>query len=110
MQILKGLEVSRKVFVPTTEDWARYLEILHNPTTSPITAKVWVGGDLGSDSDTVILATSDGDTTFETTDRWLATDDNCDGCGDPSLAHVFDGDGRESIDYADIDEDNLWYY
>jgi len=30
-QSISGLNVARKVFVPTTENWARYLEILSNP-------------------------------------------------------------------------------
>ncbi|NOZ83062.1 MAG: DUF11 domain-containing protein, partial [Euryarchaeota archaeon] len=91
-QSIGGLQVQRKVFVPATEHWARYLEILHNPTSAPISAQVRISGDLGSDSSTVVVNSSDGDSFAETGDRWFVTDDSCDGCGDPSLAHVFDGE------------------
>jgi len=60
---------------------------------------VKVGGNLGSDSSTSIIQTSNGDTYLDNIDRWIVTDDNCNGCGDPSLAHVFDGEGaRKKID------------
>ncbi len=107
-----GLMVQRKVFVPSTQHWARYLEILYNPTSSPISATVKIGGDLGSDGSTTIVKTSDGDATLDPGDRWFVTDDSCDGCGDPSLAHVFDGArGRINASgvYAADGDDNPWY-
>ncbi len=110
-QSMSGLNVVRKVFVPTTENWARYLEILSNPTGSPLTVNVRVGGNLGSDSSTRIIQTSNEDTSLDNMDRWVVTDDNCDGCGDPSLSHVFDGEGaRKKIDALWLSgSDNLYY-
>ncbi|KYC46560.1 MAG: hypothetical protein APG11_01811 [Candidatus Methanofastidiosum methylothiophilum] len=100
---ISGLNVQRKIFVPSTENWARYLEIIHNPTGSPITANVSVYGNLGSDYNTYILRTSDGDSDLEATDFWAVTDDFGDENGgvgsDPSLAHVWDGPkGKDHID------------
>ncbi len=111
-QNISGILVHRKVYVPTTQHWARYLEILHNPTNTSKSVRVKIGGDLGSDSDTVVVETSDGDSYLETGDRWFVTDDDCDGCGDPSLAHVFDGENA-SISVYDVyaaDEDDNPYY
>jgi len=112
---ISGLNVKRKVFVPATENWARYLEIIHNPTGSPITANVRIYGDLGSDSGTYLIKTSSADYSppllitsgglvLDPNNFWAATDDAGDengGAGsDPSLAHVWDGPkGKDHIDY-----------
>ena len=104
-----GLNVQRKIFVPATENWARYLEIIHNPTGSPITANVRIHGDLGSDSSTNLIATSStvyspplvayNGLVVNGPLFWAVTDDT-DGTSDPSLAHVFAGPrGSKSVDY-----------
>ena len=50
---------------------------------------ILINGNLGGDSSTVSTGSSDGDTNFENTDTWVATDDSSNGGGDPSLAYVF---------------------
>ena len=110
---INGLEVTRKFYVPSSDsftnaDWGRYLDCIRNPGASTVTVNVAVGSDydfgswdfqpdtysdLGSDGSTIITDTSDGDTTFETTDTWFATDDDDNGSGDPSLGHVIQGPG-----------------
>ena len=111
---LQGLDVQRRVYVPATgpasaRRFARYLDTITNPGTTTVTFKVRLGtvstvySDLGSDSSTVTAYTSDGDTTLETTDTWLVSDD-ADGSGDPSLLHMFQGaGGRESVDYVSFE-------
>lgn len=89
---LSGLEVSRRVFVSGDRAFARFLEVLVNRGTSPVTAQVTVTVNLGSNGATVLVSTSDFDATFEATDRWVVSDD-ADGTGDPSLAHVTAGAG-----------------
>jgi hypothetical protein len=42
---------------------------------------------LGSDSSTVVVGTSSGDSVFGTNDNWIVTDDS-DGTGDPTILHV----------------------
>jgi hypothetical protein len=88
-----GVSVSRRIFVPDDQAFARYLEVLSNPTNADIVVEVHINTNLGSDSATVIVTTSDGDTAFETTDTWIVTDDASDGGSDPSLAHVIAGPG-----------------
>jgi len=110
---INGLEVSRKFYVPSSDsfpnaDWGRYLDCIRNPGTSPVTLNVAIGGiddfnswdfeedvygDLGSDDYTIVTDSSDGDTSFDTTDTWFASDDDADGYGDPSLGHVIQGPG-----------------
>lgn len=120
---ISGLNVQRKIFVPTTQNWARYLEIIHNPTGSPIKVNVRVYGDLGSDSDTYLIKTSStdynppplvpwGEIVLDPNNFWAATDDSSDGGLDPSLAHVWDGPkGKDHIDYLRLSyHDDLEYF
>ena len=90
---LSGLEVIRRIYVPETLAFVRYLELLRNPTDADITVAVEISTNLGSDGNTVIVATSDGDAAIEPSDTWTVTDDLNDGGGDPSLAHVYAGPG-----------------
>jgi len=89
--ILSDLDVTRRVFVSDVEGFARFLEILENPTNAPITATVLLATNLGSDGGTVIVSTSSGDTTVDNGDRFIVSDDASNGGGDPTLAHVFAG-------------------
>ncbi|WP_437602656.1 thrombospondin type 3 repeat-containing protein [Sorangium sp. So ce590] len=88
--LLGRLEVTRKVYVPTDEGWARFLEILHNPTASELPAVVRIETNVGSDNDTTITQSHSGDLEFTPVDRWLATDD-VDAGADPSLHFNFYG-------------------
>lgn len=91
-QTIAGLAVTRHVYVPATGgDYARYLEVLENFGPSAITTRVDIQGNLGSDGETIVNATSSGDTAVSIADGWFATDDTLDGGSDPSLAHVFAG-------------------
>ncbi len=53
------------------QDFARTVDTFTNSTGSSITAPVRVVGNLGSDANTVVFATSDGDTIVEPTDWWF---------------------------------------
>jgi hypothetical protein len=109
-QNLAGLDVMRKMFVPTNGYFVRYLEILSNPTAEPITVDVrlesnlyyrdswWTGTTV-----TTVTGTSSGDATLDVSDgtnpdRWVVVDDPTDADpfisgGVPSTAFVFDGAG-----------------
>ena len=89
---MSGLSVTRKIYVPTTDAWARIIEFFTNPGATPITVQVRIDTNVGSDGSTVITASQSGDTLFTTADRWLTTDDS-DGTGDPSLNHNYWGAG-----------------
>ncbi|HEX4954150.1 MAG TPA: carboxypeptidase regulatory-like domain-containing protein [Thermoanaerobaculia bacterium] len=86
------LRLTRKTFVPASgEGFARYLEIVENPTALPITATINVFVNLGSNTGTQILATSSGNTSLDLGDRWSVTDDGTDGAGTPAVALVWGG-------------------
>jgi len=89
--ILSDLDVTRRVFVSDVEGFARFLEVLENPTNASITANIQLDTNLGSDGATVIVSTSSGDTTVDNGDRFIVSDDASNGGGDPTLAHVFAG-------------------
>ncbi len=108
-QVIDDLVVSRKLMVPTViNGFGRYLNIFHNPTASPITVDVRVYGNLGSNGQTKVRRTSSGDKVLTTDDYWAVTDDDTDGGNDPSLGHIWDGEGgTERIDYVLRDGDNF---
>jgi uncharacterized delta-60 repeat protein len=104
--------VTRKIFVPADDGFARFLEILQNPYDYPLVVNAMIRSTLGSEYRTMIVATSSGDQEFAAGDRWLVTDDDYyDGFREPSLAHVFDGpDGRKSADSVGIADGYEPYY
>ncbi|MEQ1871798.1 MAG: carboxypeptidase-like regulatory domain-containing protein, partial [Vicinamibacterales bacterium] len=110
---LLGLNVTRKIFVPQTGYFARYLEILQNPTAGPITVDVRVDSAMFSGRATncfgpgafiaclrqhYIASTSSGDTTLTSADRWVSLgghfgDPAYDGNAGTPLGIVFAGAG-----------------
>lgn len=107
-EILSGLRVARKLYVPASKDgvlgnFGRWYDSLYNPTGSVITVSVGYTSNLGSDGSTTVTATDDGDTNLELTDQWVATDDSWDGSEDPSLGHVmYLAGASEQIDFLEL--------
>ncbi len=91
--VIAQLYVSRKITVPAagSQDFARTVEVLANPTDDAITTTVRIVGNLGSDGKTTVFATSSGDTLVETGDWWIGTDDDIDGGGTPAIVHLIHG-------------------
>jgi len=115
-ETMSGLTVYRKVYFPEDRNWVRYLEILHNPTVSPITVEVGIYSDLGSDDYTRVVMTSNGNKIADENDYWAVSDDEYGGNtkDDPSLAHVWDGPGgakrvEDVLDYVYGDVDEITY-
>lgn len=105
---VSGVEMTRKVFVPEDAGFARFLEIVTNssPTTQSFTVDIFTN--LGSDSSTSVIGTSDGDLNFTTADNWIVTDD-FDFGGDPTVAHVIAGDGAQRPSTVNQSFDNVSY-
>lgn len=76
VESVEGLNVSRKVFVPTSGGFVRFLDFVNNPGGSPVTAAITYQGDLGSDGATRIVDTADGTQTAICT---AAADEDGDG-------------------------------
>ena len=106
-----GLQVTRKVYIPSRGYFARYLEIVSNPTATPVSVDMRVDSHFRFifhvrdfvlfDEPPRIISTSSGDATLGPADRWVVIDDNRDVdalavANLPSMAHVFDGPGGQT--------------
>jgi len=123
-QAIGGLSVSRKVFVPANDQFARWLNIFTNTTGAAITFSMVTSNNLGSDTDTRIVSSSNGNATAELTDTWISTfqqygNSTCssqpaNGSCDPRLGHVLQGAGAPvplaAISFADGDGFPWWGY
>lgn len=115
-QVLSGVTVQRKVFVPTNDTFARWMNIFTNNTAAPITVNMDIANNLGSDSNTTIVSTSSGDAVATTTDQWVTTFQNYAGTtsSDPRLGHVLQGAGApvqlNGINFANGDDNPWWSY
>jgi hypothetical protein len=123
---IAGLDVQRTFFVGAKGlPGVRLVELVHNPRANPITTSIQVGdthaesglGDLGSDEDTVVSSSSDGDASLAPSDLWGVTAGGLMGLpSDDTLAHVWDGrGGADRIDSVTltgtdtVPQDNLAY-
>ncbi len=108
-----GLTVSRKITVPNTgnDDFARTVDTFTNSTGSAISTTVTIVGNLGSEANTTVFATSDGDTTVETSDQWIGTDDASDGSGTPAVIHYIHGPmGLRPVSVSVTGDNITWTY
>ena len=111
-----GVLMQRKVFVPSTDSFARWLNIFTNTTGAPITFNMITGNNLGSDSSTRIVTSSNGNAIGEVGDTWVTTFQNYSGntSSDPRLGHVFQGPGGSvgltGINFVDGDDNPYWTY
>ncbi|MCA9705121.1 MAG: hypothetical protein KDK70_04625 [Myxococcales bacterium] len=110
-QTIDGLEVFRRFFVPADDEFARWITVVTNPGSEAAAVELKVVSNLGSDSDTVVLATASGDTTIDTADTWFATGGDYD---DPRVAHIL-GNGMGPVAVASVmvgefQDDLIWTY
>lgn len=111
---MMGLDVSRSVFVPADQNYARWINTFHNPTMAPITFATGSANNLGSDANTIITTSSDGNSTAEVTDTWIASMQNYSGTtsSDVRLANVIQGPGASvapsAISFVDGDDNPDW--
>ncbi len=101
------IEITRKIYVPEDQSFARFLEIVTNTGSSTTDFTVSLDSNLGSDDQTFIVDTASGDNVFNTDDNWLITDD-FDNDGDPTLLHIIAGeDGELRPDAASLNFDDI---
>ena len=90
-----GLVVSSQYYAFPNKRLARFIFTLNNPTGATISPRVAIGGNLGSDSNTYVANTSNGNQTVEQGDTWVITHDNGVYGGaatrDPILTHIVGG-------------------
>jgi hypothetical protein len=87
-----SLIFSRKIYVPAEGGFARYAEIVTNPTGVVQKARLRVEGNLGSDSRTSVYVSPQ-----TTGNTYAVTFENSSGSSDPALAHVFAGAGAVPV-------------
>ncbi|MGB8644463.1 MAG: DUF11 domain-containing protein, partial [Anaerolineae bacterium] len=116
VKTIGNLSVSRKVFVPSNDQFARWLNIITNNGGTPQQVVVATGNNLGSDANTIIVTSSNGNNTAETSDTWVTTFQNYAGTtsSDPRLGHVLQGPGAtvpvSNILFANGDDNPWWDY
>jgi hypothetical protein len=111
-----SLEVTRKVYVPDTDSFARWLTSVKNTGGSPATVTLVTANNLGSDSNTLIVTTSSGDNVVTTADTWVTSMQSYSGftSSDVRLGHVLQGPGAAvplaGINFVDGDDNPFWGY
>jgi uncharacterized repeat protein (TIGR01451 family) len=111
-----ALSVRRKIFVPTNDQFIRWMDLFTNTSASPVTFTMITSNNLGSDANTRIVSSSNGDNVAQTTDTWVSTFQNFSGTtsSDPRIGHVLQGIGAPTpvanIYFADGDDNPYWVY
>lgn len=110
-ETLAGLQVARRVYVPSDDEFARLTTILTNATDAAVTVPVVFTGTMGAGANTAVTASSSGDATAGADDVWFAT------AGDfsaPRAGHVMGSEGArvsvESVTGAGAMGEVSWSY
>jgi hypothetical protein len=115
-QVMNNIQVQRKIYVPDNDAFCRWLNIFTNQDSVSRTFNMATGNNMGSDSRTIIVTTSDGDTIAELTDNWVTTMQNYSGntSADPRAGHVLQGPGAPvglaGINFVNGDDNPYWAY
>jgi hypothetical protein len=83
-----GVNITRKVFSPATGGFARYLEVLSNPTGAPVTLSMGQETFLQSSNDTRLLVNP-----ADTNNTYLVASEVFTCCSHPNVAEVMAGPG-----------------
>jgi hypothetical protein len=110
-----GIQMQRKIYVPATDSFARWINTFTNTTGAPITFNMITSNNLGSDSNTVVVTSSNGTATVSTADFWVTTFQNYSGTtsSDPRLGHVLRGLGTApltAVSFVNGDDNPFWSY
>lgn len=115
-QVIGSLTVQRKVYVPDADEFIRFLSIVTNNGGAAATVNLISANDLGSDNNTTITATDDGDLVAEASDRWVASFQAFSGTtsSDVRLGHTLWGAGGSvglnNLDFIDGSDNPFWSY
>ncbi len=116
VQTSGSIQLQRKVFVPDNDSFARWLNYFTNTGATPQTVTMVIANNLGSDANTVVVDSSNGNATAEVTDTWVSSFQNFSGTtsSDPRQASVFQGPGASvplaGINYVNGDDNPFWGY
>jgi hypothetical protein len=111
-----SLQITRKVFVPDNDSFGRWLNYFTNTGGSPMTVTAVIANNLGSDNNTQIVTSSNGNNTAEPTDTWITSFQSYSGTtsSDVRLGHVLQGAGGSvplaGINFVNGDDNPYWGY
>src|SRR5690606_2291393 len=88
VETMSDIEVSRQVYVPEDQNWARFVETFHNPTGSEVCIDVALYSNMGSDGSDYLF-TSSGDLSWDIDDNWLLWDDTSVNSGDSASGFLY---------------------
>lgn len=111
------MDMTRRVFVPSDDEFVRWLTIIEHTAGDAVTFHVGGSHDLGSDELTTLTDSSSGDTLADTTDTWVTSMEGY-AAGesyDVRLGHIFQGAGSPaapvaSLDFTDGNDVLYWWY
>jgi hypothetical protein len=113
---INGVEITRKIYVPGIDGFARWLNVVRNTSGLNANINLTMVNNLGSDARTKIWATSNGDKIATTHDSWISSyEDFVNGSSRaPRLAHVLQSPDAEiplsSLTFADGNDQPSWSY
>jgi len=104
-----ALSVQRKMYVPTTDSYARWMNIFTNTSGASVTFNAITSNNLGSDANTTVVMTSSGDATATAADTWVTSFQNYSGTtsSDPRIGHIFGA--VQGVNFVNGDDNPYWY-
>ena len=101
-QNMAGLAVAEDFRLAANDDATmRVVVTLLNTGASTVNTPVYWASNLGSDANTTVYSSSNGDGQFTTADRWLITNDAPTN-HDPVVTHVFAGPGVPAVSASSV--------
>lgn len=116
VQTAGNIQMQRKVFVPDNDSFGRFLNYFKNTGATPQTVTAVIANNLGSDSNTRIVTSSNGNNTAEPSDTWITSFQNYSGTtsSDVRLGHVLQSTAPAvplaDIHFVDGDDNPYWGY
>lgn len=113
---IQGLEITRKIYVPGGDGFARWLNIVRNTGALNANVNLTMLSNLGSDARTKIWSTSNGDKLVTAQDSWVTSfEDFVKGSSRaPRLAHVLQSPNADiplsAVTFVDGNDQATWSY
>ena len=113
---ISGVEITRKIYVPGSDGFARWLNIVRNTSGLNANVNLTMLSNLGSDARTKIWSTSNGDKLATVQDSWITSyEDFVNGSSRaPRLAHVLQSPNAvipvSALTFADGNDQPTWSY
>jgi hypothetical protein len=114
VQTSGNLRIQRKVFVPDNDTFIRWMNSFQNTGATPVTVSMVIYNNLGSDSNTKVVANSSGALPATVADKWVTTFQNWSGTtsSDVRLGHVLWGPGgslQPAVVHFVDGSDRVWW-